>query len=128
MSARKGWRKSRTANVSPAEETRACRQKLGLTRTAFARALQLGPRGYDQVRKWEEGVVPPNTATLTAMRLLVELHEAKRLSWMSAHWTVAQRALDDLLAMYAHASKLTDRRTFVEATQVLRLLLEQRPK
>jgi transcriptional regulator with XRE-family HTH domain len=115
-------------SVISAEETRACRQKLGLTRTAFARALQLGPRGYDQVRKWEEGVVPPNTATLTAMRLLVELHECRRLPWMSDHWTIAQRALDDLLAMYAHASKLSDQRTFVEATQVLRLLLEQRPK
>jgi transcriptional regulator with XRE-family HTH domain len=102
-------------SVISAEETRACRQKLGLTRTAFARALQLGPRGYDQVRKWEEGVVPPNTATLTAMRLLVELHECRRLPWMSDHWTIAQRALDDLLAMYAHAS-------------MLRLLLEQRPK
>lgn len=115
--------------MTPAEETRACRQKLGRTRTAFARALQLGPRGYDQVRKWEEGVVPPNTATLTAMRLLVELHEAKRLPWMSEEmWSLAQRALYDLLAMYSHAHKREERRVFCEATQVLRLLLEQRPK
>jgi DNA-binding transcriptional regulator YiaG len=52
--------------------------RLGLTRTAFARALQLGQRGYDQVRKWEEGVVPPNAATLTAMRLLVRVQELER--------------------------------------------------
>jgi transcriptional regulator with XRE-family HTH domain len=116
-------------SVISAEETRACRQKLGLTRTAFARALGLGPRGYDQVRKWEAGEVEPNAGTLAHMRTLIELHEQRRLPWMDATmWTLAQRALDDLLAMYAHASKLSDRRTFVEATQVLRLLLEQRPK
>lgn len=115
--------------MRPAEETRACRQKLGLTRTAFARALGLGKRGYDQVRKWEKGEVEPFDGTLAHMRTLVELQEVRRLPWMDAEmWSLAQRALHDLLAMYAHAHKREERHVFCEATQVLRLLLEQRPK
>jgi transcriptional regulator with XRE-family HTH domain len=115
--------------MTPAEEVQECRHKLGMDRTSFGRALGLGPRGYAQVRKWEEGVGAPSAGTMQAMRLLVELEEAKRLPFMSPPlWDMAQIALDDLKAMLGNAVMREERKSLTYAIQVLRALLTQRPK
>lgn len=64
--------------VSVADEVLAARQSLGLTRTEFARALELGPRGISQVQRWEKGTVRPNDPTLKAIRLLVRVQELEK--------------------------------------------------
>ncbi len=67
---------TRQGPVAAAGQVQEYRHELRLDRTAFARALGLGPRGYAQVRKWEEGVGEPSAAALTTMRLLVELKQS----------------------------------------------------
>jgi DNA-binding transcriptional regulator YiaG len=63
---------------SVADEVIAARQNLGLTRTEFARALELGPRGISQVQRWEKGTVRPNDPTIKAIRLLVRVQELEK--------------------------------------------------
>lgn len=116
--------------MSPAEEVQECRHKLGLDRTAFAKALGLGPRGYAQVRKWEEGIGEPSAAAMTAIRLRVELEELKRnpLPWMTPEmWDAAQTALHDTQDMLGKANSMAERRALTPLVQLLRALLERRP-
>jgi DNA-binding transcriptional regulator YiaG len=89
--------------MTSADEVREIRErKLGMDRTAFGLALGIKGKGsaYAQVRKWEAGVVAPSDAALTAMRLLVELQECRRLPWMTEElWRTAQIAQNELRAM-----------------------------
>lgn len=67
--------------MSPAEEVQNCRGKLRLNRSEFGRRLGLSPTAaYPQVRKWEEGIGEPSAAAMTAIRLLVELQECRRMT------------------------------------------------
>jgi hypothetical protein len=106
--------------MAPAEEVANARDKLGL-----------GPRGISQVQRWEKGTVKPNEATMTAIRLMVELHELKRnpVPWMTPElWATAHKASDELRAMAEQVHMRADYRTFCHALQVLRALLEHAPK
>jgi DNA-binding transcriptional regulator YiaG len=118
--------------MTSADEVREIRErKLGMDRTAFGLALGIKGKGsaYAQVRKWEAGVVAPSDAALTAMRLLVELQECRRLPWMTEElWRTAQIAQNELRAMAEQVHMRAEYRTFCLAIQVLRALLEHAPK
>lgn len=94
-----------------------------------SRALGLGPRGYAQVRKWEEGVGEPSAAALTAMRLLVELKQEREMPWMTLEmWDAAQNALDDTCDTLGRATSMSQRRSLTSIIQILRAILARRPK
>jgi len=115
--------------MTPTEETFDTRVKLGLTRAAFATLLGVRPA---QVRKWEtEGQPDPSNAALAAMRLALRVHELERnpLPWMTDElWATAQIASNELRAMAEQVHMRADYRTFCQAIQVLRALLEHAPK
>jgi transcriptional regulator with XRE-family HTH domain len=116
--------------MTPTEEVQECRHKLRLGRAAFGRRLGLSPTAaYPQVRKWEQGIGEPSAAALTAMRLLVELEEARRLPWMTPQlWDAAQIALEGVRAMAERHEYRKDYPTFHAALQVLRAVAAQEPK
>lgn len=117
--------------MTPADEVRECRRKLGLDRTAFGHALGIADKAsaYAQVRKWEASIVEPSDGAKTAMRLLVELEECRRLPWMTPElWDTAQIAQFELRAMAEQSHYRPEYRTFCHAIQVLRALLEHAPK
>lgn len=64
--------------MTPAEEIRAARQKLGLSASGLAKALGLGANGARTIRRYEAGEILPSGPVLVALRLLVEKAEATK--------------------------------------------------